>query len=69
MRNRILNYPTSPSNDQSLQATFEELRGAVQRRIGDRLRHVKKYVQVHPMTSLGAALGMGIFLGWVIKRK
>jgi ElaB/YqjD/DUF883 family membrane-anchored ribosome-binding protein len=69
MKNRILNYPASTSNNQSSQTVFEGLRGAAQSRIGDRICQIRKFVQVHPMTSLGAALGMGIFLGWVIKRK
>lgn len=69
MKNRILDYPASTSNDQSSQATFEELRDAAQTRIVDRIRQIEKYVQMHPVAGLGTAFGIGIFLGWVIKRK
>ena len=69
MKNRIHNYPTSTSNAQNSEATCEEWRGAAQTRIVNRIRQAEKYIQMHPMASLGAVLGMGLFLGWVIKRK
>ncbi len=69
MKNRIRNYPSSTSNGQNIEATCEVWRGAAQTRIVNRIRQAEKYIQMYPMASLGAALGMGVFLGWVIKRK
>lgn len=32
-------------------------------------RHVKNYIMTHPERALGIALGMGVLLGWLIKRR
>ena len=69
MKNRIFNYPASTTNARCFEAKFEEWRGAAQTRIVDRMRLIEKYVQMHPVVGLGTALGIGMFLGWVIKRK
>lgn len=69
MMNRIPDYLSAPWRTQSAQPAFQDLRKLARKRIGDRMRQVETYVQEHPGTGLGAAFCIGMFLGWVIKRK
>ena len=70
MTNRIPNYlPTSRPKAQPSQSTFQQLRDLAQLQIADRMRQIETYVQEHPVTGIGAAFCIGIFLGWVIKRR
>jgi ElaB/YqjD/DUF883 family membrane-anchored ribosome-binding protein len=70
MTNRIPNYlPASRRKGQPSQSAYQELRNLVQKQIADRMRVIEAYVQEHPVTGLGAAFCIGIFLGWVIKRR
>ncbi len=54
---------------QSSQPAFQELRDLAQQQIADRLRQVETHVQSHPAVGIAAAICIGIFLGWMIKRK
>lgn len=70
MKNRIPDYPLrSRRTDQPSEPTFQELRDLAGKQFADRLRQAETYVQTHPASGLGAAFCIGIFLGWVIKRK
>ena len=70
MTNRIPDYlPAASRQDQASQPAFQELRDLAQKQIADRMRQVATYVQEHPATGIGAAFCLGIFLGWVIKRR
>ena len=70
MMNRIPDYlPTSSRIGQPSQSAFQELRDLAQKQIAGRMRQVQTYVQEHAVTGIGAAFCIGIFLGWVIKRR
>jgi hypothetical protein len=40
-----------------------------QKQITRGVRQIEIYVQKHPLTGIGAALSIGIVLGWFIKRR
>jgi ElaB/YqjD/DUF883 family membrane-anchored ribosome-binding protein len=66
MKNRIPVYlASSPPPHPAAQ---EECDWA-QKQIADRIRQVEKVVHEHPGTALGAAFCIGIFLGWIIRRR
>ncbi len=70
MKNRIPNYLSAARrNGQSSQPVFQEFRDLAQNQIACRMRQVETYVEEHPATGIGAAFCIGIFLGWVIKRR
>lgn len=71
MKNRIPDYLSAPSQEirPPPPPALHELRNLAQRQLADRIRQVKTYFQEHPGTGIGAAFCIGIFLGWVIKRR
>lgn len=70
MKNRLPDYRTiAQQNGQPSAPAFEELRKSVHKQFASRLRQVESFVQEHPVTSIGAASCIGVFLGWVIKRR
>lgn len=70
MRNRIPDSPPTPGQEgQPSQPASQELRNLARTQIARRMHQVRTYVQEHPLTGIGAAFGMGILLGWIIKRK
>jgi ElaB/YqjD/DUF883 family membrane-anchored ribosome-binding protein len=70
MKNRVPDYlPAARQAGQGSQPTFQELRDLVQKQIADQMHQVKTYVQAHPVAGVGAAFCIGIYLGWVIKRR
>jgi len=70
MNNRIPEYlPASPRKGRPSQAAFQDLQDLAQKQIAHRMRQVETYVQAHPVTGIGAALCIGIILGWFIKRR
>jgi ElaB/YqjD/DUF883 family membrane-anchored ribosome-binding protein len=70
MKNRIPEYlPVPRQTGQASQPAFQELRDLAQKQIAERMRQVEKYVQTHPVAGIGAAICIGIFLGWMIKRR
>lgn len=70
MKHRIPDLLSPPTrNGQPSQPAFEELSNLAQRQFVDRLRQIETYVQQHPATAVGAGICIGIFLGWVIKRR
>ena len=54
---------------QPSQSGFGGLRDLAEKHLGNRIRQVKTFVQEHPAAGIGAALFLGVVLGWVIKRK
>jgi ElaB/YqjD/DUF883 family membrane-anchored ribosome-binding protein len=69
MKNRIPNYlPAQNRKALPLQSANTKLLDLVQTQIADRMRVIESYVQEHPVTGIGAAFCIGIFLGWAIKR-
>ena len=40
-----------------------------QKQIARGMQKIESYVQQHPLTGIGAAFCIGIFLGWFIKRR
>jgi ElaB/YqjD/DUF883 family membrane-anchored ribosome-binding protein len=70
MNSRIANYLSAPRRKaQPAQPAFQELRNLAQEQIAYRMRQVETYVHEHPVTGIGAAFCIGIFLGWIIKRR
>lgn len=70
MKNRIPNYlPAFERAGQPSQPALQELRDSAQRQIACRIHQVETYVQEHPVTGIGVAFCIGIFLGWVVKRR
>ena len=69
MKNRIPNYLPASKTKAPLSLSADiKLLDLVRKQITDRMRVVETYVQEHPVTGIGAAFCIGIFLGWVIKR-
>jgi ElaB/YqjD/DUF883 family membrane-anchored ribosome-binding protein len=70
MKNRIPDYLSDlRRTDQPSERTFQELRDLARDQFANRMRQAETYVRVHPVSGLGAAFCIGVFLGWVIKRK
>ena len=70
MKNRIPDYlPDSMRTDQPSEPMLQELRDLARRQFADRMRQAEMFVREHPVSGLGAAFCIGIFLGWVIRRK
>lgn len=70
MKNRIPNdrfifphqlprTPTAPT----------DLLHVTQKQLDQRRRWIETYVQEHPAVGMGAALCLGVLIGWFIKRK
>jgi ElaB/YqjD/DUF883 family membrane-anchored ribosome-binding protein len=69
MKNRIPNYlPVPKRKAVPSQSANPKLLDLVQKQIADPMRVIEAYVQEHPVTGIGAAFFIGIFLGWIIKR-
>lgn len=69
MMNRIPKFLPAPNRKaMPSQSINPKLLDLVQKQIADRMRVIETYVQEHPLTGIGAALCIGIFLGWFIKR-
>jgi ElaB/YqjD/DUF883 family membrane-anchored ribosome-binding protein len=70
MKTRIPDcLPMPRQKAQPPQSAIHELRNLAHRQFACRMRQVEAYVHEHPVTGIGAAFCIGIFLGWVIKRK
>lgn len=70
MKNRIPNYLRASKTKAPLSLSADiKLLDLVRKQITDRMRVVETYVQEHPVTGIGAAFCIGVFLGWVIKRR
>lgn len=46
-----------------------ELLASARERLGDMPSLVRDFTQNEPAKALGIALGVGVFLGWLIKRR
>jgi len=70
MNNRIPNYLPAPKRKAlPSQSANPELLDLVQTQIADRMRVIEMYLQAHPVTAISATFCIGVFLGWVIKRR
>lgn len=70
MKNRIPDYLTAASREsEPSPPALQDLRNSAQKRIAAGIGQVKTYVQEHPGTGIGTAFCIGIFLGWIIKRR
>ena len=70
MKNRIPAYLATPRRKgPSSQPAFHELRDLAQKQMAYRLGQVEAYVQEHPVTGIAAAFCIGVFLGWIVKRR
>jgi len=69
MMNRIPYYLPAPKRKAlPSQSANPKLLDLVQKQIADQMRVIESCVQEHPVTGIGAAFCIGIFLGWAIKR-
>ena len=48
---------------------FHEWRNLAQKQWAIRVRQVKTFVQEHPVAGIGTAFGIGVVLGWIVKRR
>lgn len=66
-----LQPPVSTYSDQAeeLKARALEYATVARSRLGEGSEIVKDYVQKQPARALGIALGVGVALGWLIKRR
>jgi len=70
MNSRIPDHLLGPNQTgQPSQPAFQALRNLAQKQIADRMRQVKTCVQEHPVTGIGMAFCIGVFLGWISKRR
>ncbi len=70
MKNRIPGYLSdSRRTDRPSEPAFQEFRDPARKQFSDQIRLAGIYVREHPLTGLSTAFCIGIFLGWVIKRK
>jgi hypothetical protein len=70
MNNRLGVYaPAARRDGQPSPPTPRSWPEQAQTQIGRGLRQIETYVQQHPLTGIGAALCIGIALGWFIKRR
>jgi ElaB/YqjD/DUF883 family membrane-anchored ribosome-binding protein len=70
MNNRIEEVITSagPGLDQ-LQEQAEIIAAAARERLAEERDKVRAFIVEKPATALGIALGVGVLLGWLIKRR
>jgi ElaB/YqjD/DUF883 family membrane-anchored ribosome-binding protein len=70
MKNRIPDYLPDPRRTvQPSEPAFQELRDLARKQFAARMRQAETYVRQQPVSGLGEAFCIVIFLGWVIKRK
>jgi len=70
MISRLPNYLPGPGRKgPPSQPAFQELHNLAQGQIAYRMRQVETYIREHAVTGIGAAFCIGIFLGWIIKRR
>jgi ElaB/YqjD/DUF883 family membrane-anchored ribosome-binding protein len=70
MYDRIkLSDATLESEAAQLKEKALELEAAARERLGDVKQTVEKYIAAQPARALMLAFGMGILLGWLIKRR
>ena len=70
MIDRILDRASAvadPSDE--VRETAREYAGVAQARMGELSEYVKAYTLREPARALGIAFGLGVFLGWIIKRR
>ena len=53
----------------SSSTTSAELLQAAQKQFDDGRRRVETYIQEHPAAGIGAALCIGVLIGWYSKRR
>ncbi len=67
MKNRIPDYLLASAPESST-APIEMLHAA-QKQLDQRRRWIEAYIQEHPAVGIGAALCIGVLVGWIIKRR
>jgi ElaB/YqjD/DUF883 family membrane-anchored ribosome-binding protein len=70
MKNRITNDLSPSAPEVSLTPTgWDDLLHAGRNQRSQRGQWVKRYIQDHPAVGLGAALSIGVVIGWINKRR
>ena len=70
MKNRIPDYllTSAPQVPRTPTAPAELLHSA-QKQLNQRRRWIEMYVREHPAVGIGAALCIGVLIGWISKRR
>ena len=70
MIDRMQNYESDlASQAEELKARAMELAAMARARLDEAGHSIKNYVIEHPAKALGFALGLGVALGWLVKRR
>jgi ElaB/YqjD/DUF883 family membrane-anchored ribosome-binding protein len=70
MKNRVADHLPSPRHvQQPTLLDLPKIGQGIQREFAERASQVETYVQQHPVTGIGAAFCIGLFAGWIIKRR
>lgn len=70
MIDRVQEYePNFVDHAEELKARAFEYAGAAQDRMAKGNEFLKSYVAQEPLKALGIALGLGVALGWLLKRR
>lgn len=70
MKNRIPDYLLNPTHPaEPFEPEAPEWRELARKQITLRIGQAESYLQSHPGAAIGAAFCIGIFLGWLTKRK
>lgn len=70
MKNRLLDYlPTATRKRGGSKLDFEALRDQAQSQFNKQMLHVQTSIQEYPLAAITAAVCVGVFLGWMVKRR
>lgn len=70
MKNRLLDYlPAVAKKGHPLNLDLERLGSQVHKQFDDQLSQAQTSIQEHPLPAIGAALCLGVVLGWIVKRR
>ncbi len=70
MKNRIPDYlPDSRRVNKPSEPALQDLSDRARKQFISRIRQAETQIRKYPISGLGAALFLGMVLGWMIKRK
>lgn len=70
MIDRVQRYENAlASQAEELKARALELAGSAREQLSEAGHTIRNYIIEHPAKALGFALGLGVALGWIVKRR
>ncbi len=70
MINRVTGYDSgAPGQAEEIKAKATDLVCAARERLSEGTQTVRQYIVERPAWALGLAVGIGVFLGWLTKRR